>query len=85
MKVNKPRRAVLVTISVVGESLTLSLDDAAQSATSHDTWSQKDHVTHKEFRLKEFTDMKFDEAELADLAGYIVARLNAYIELGESS
>lgn len=48
------------------------------------TWTQRDHVTHKKLSFEDFREMRLNDSELADLAGYIIARLNAYIEVGES-
>jgi hypothetical protein len=84
MKVAKSKRGVLVTVDRRGEAITLFLDDVEQSSADRKHWTQRDHVTHKKLDFKEFEAMKVSDSELADLAGYILARLNAYIEVGES-
>jgi len=82
MQTKKPRRGVLATITLDGDQLTLRLDDLAESPVQGN-WTAKDHITHKKLSLTEFKDMTLSEAELADLGGYIVARLNAFLEMGE--
>jgi hypothetical protein len=80
----KQKRGVLVTVERQGERLTLHLDDLEQSVTDKGTWNQRDHVTHKDVSLKDFQAMTLNDRELIGLAEYVLARLNAYVEVGES-
>jgi hypothetical protein len=83
MNSSKARRGLLVTVDVDSNKVTISLDDVHRSA-GDEVWTTKEHVTHKPVGLKEFKEMTLSDSELADFAGYILARLNAYIELEEN-
>ena len=83
-KREKPRRAVLVSISVDNDGLRLSLDDVQhQGPTATDTWRQREHYTSKIISEKSLDDMSFDEKELADFGHAILARLYAFKSGGE--
>lgn len=79
----KPKRAILVS-TVPGEhSIRVSLDDVVSEAQVPRGWSQREHITSKEFSRESLKKMEFDDKELADFGHYILARLSAFIDRGE--
>jgi len=84
LKREKPKRAVLVSISVEDDGLRLSLDDAQrQGSIDADTWKQREHYTSKIISEKSLDEMSFEEKELADFGHAILARLYAFKSCGE--
>jgi hypothetical protein len=79
--VAKKKHALLVTLRPEGEGFVISLDDAEVGPDN--TLTRSNHVTRKEFSKDQLETSTFDEKELADFGYYVIARLNAYRELGE--
>lgn len=77
------RRAVLISLHKDDGEFRISLDDAEGQSQTETDWIKKEHITHKSFPEKTFSNMDFDEKELADFGYYVLARLSAFIEQGE--
>lgn len=77
-------RAVLVSVEREGGNLRVRVDDAECDVTSPENWSQREHVTNKVFTEESVREMDISDEEFADFGALIFARLNAFIDMGET-
>jgi len=80
---SKPKRAILVSTITGERAIRVSLDDVVSDTQTPRGWSQREHITSKEFSRESLRKMEFDDKELADFGHYILARLSAFLDRGE--
>lgn len=83
-KMSKYKRAVIVSIEKCRDDrLKITLDDLIQSSNSPLAWTKDVLFTFKEYDIKTFEELDFDDKELADFGYSIIARLYAFYKQGE--
>jgi hypothetical protein len=80
----KKRRAVLITAKAEADLVEIRVDDAQSDGDESAGWRYADHVTGKKFSRESIRAMTLDEKELADFGFYVLSRLSAFIDRGES-
>ena len=78
------RRALLVRAAVEGDEVRITIDDAVNPPGSGDAWVMADHVSSKLLSQASLSTMTFEEKELADLAFFVLSRLSAFVDRGET-
>lgn len=81
---SKQKRAVIVGLEQVKEGkLKLTLDDLVQSNDESSRWIKDVLITFKEYDIRTFEELDFNDKELADFGYSIIARLYAFYKQGE--